>query len=320
MTWRRSLVSGIVGVAALVGAASTVAAQTQVTGPTVSLDRYELAPGERVKLTIAGFRSQVVDMMFCGNEGRRGSVDCDVRGTQSREMNSDGSPTPAEMPVTAPPTPCPCIVRVASSDNREVVVAPITLIGHPVAEVVNGSQFDAPLSVDIIANAAPQGLSDQVRSSLGGATTYDVTVQITNSGNIAVAEAAIDATFNRTSYDDIRTIDLPAPGSISPGQTWQQTVQVEVPALTFGTVRWTATASGSGPSATATDTTQARPVLLYLFATILLIDVAVLLWRLAARSWAGGEDDPADDEFSDDPFGPDTGDADQDLRRPELVT
>ena len=43
---------------------------------------------------------------------------------------------------------------------------------------------------------------------------------------------------------------------LEPGATWEQTVQVEVPSLTFGDVEWNATASGFGPPVSATDTTS----------------------------------------------------------------
>ena len=203
---------------AVLGVTTSVAAQSELSGPTVTLDRYELTPGERVKLTITGFEADYVNMVFCGNEGRRGSVDCNVRSTQARETEDNGAPTAAEMPVTAPPMPCPCIIRVSSTDNQEIAVAPVTLIGHPVADVVGSSPADIPLTVDIVANVAPEGLSRQLRSSLGGATTYDVTVRVANSATFDIDNVAMASTFTRTRYDDVRAIDFPTPARSPPAR------------------------------------------------------------------------------------------------------
>jgi hypothetical protein len=314
MMVRHALAAVLIAVAALGGLASAVAAQSQLSGPTVSLDRYELAPGERVRLTIAGFRSEVVNMAFCGNEGRRGSIDCNVRGTQARETEPGGVPVIAEMPVAVPPVACPCIVRVSSQDNLEVAVVPITLVGHPVAEVVGGSEFNTPLFVDIVANAAPEGMGDELRSSLGGSTTYDVTIQVRNTATFEIERVALAATFTRLRYDDIRSIEIPDPGALEPGETWEQTVQVDVPSLTFGDVEWGATASGQGPSVTAIDTTTTTPVLLIVLGVVLLVDVVLLAVRLLMRmrrrrSTPQADDNPFLDEvaYPTDPNGDTSG-------------
>lgn len=308
MIWHRTVVVAVCAVlASLLGVGTMAFAQSGLSGPTVVLDRYEMSPGERVQLTIAGFRSDVVNMTFCGNEGRRGSADCNARGTQARETNDDGTPTPAEMSVSAPPVPCPCILRVSSVDNLEVAVAPITLIGHPVAEVVGGSEFATPLSVDIVANAASNGLASDLRTSLGGATTYDVTVQVTNRATFEIPAVAVSSSYTRRNYDDTRSIDVPDLGALEPGETWEQTMQVEVPSLTFGDVEWSATTSGQGPTVTSTDSTTSTPILLILLGAVLALDLLVLIIRLVLR-WRRrgnhppeGDDDVIDNPFIDDP-------------------
>lgn len=289
----------LAGAAALVAPAS---AQTNTTGPTVSLDRAEAAPGDSLIVTVSGFDARPVTISVCGNEARRGSADCDMRGSRARETQPDG-PIGTDLTVTAPPTPCPCIVRVSTQDNRMIGVAPIVIIGHPVADVVGASPSDQPLIADIVAEPASVGVSDQLRSSLGGSTTYDVTVRVTNTAAFEILDVAVAATFTRGRFDDTRNIDVPNPGPLAPGQTWEETVAVDVPALTFGDVEWTATASGQGPAVTATDSTSSRPVLLYVLGTILVIDLTILLWRLVARARRRGEggQEPYDNPFIDEP-------------------
>jgi len=307
-------------VACALGIGTLTFAQSGLSGPTVVPDRYEMAPGERVQMTIAGFRSDVVNMTFCGNEGRRGSTDCNVRGTQAHETNDDGTPTPAEMPVSAPPVPCPCILRVSSVDNLEVAVAPITLIGHPVADVVGGSEFAKPLSVDIVANPASTGLSSDLRSSLGGATTYDVTVQVANRATFPIPAVAVSSSYIRQNYDDTRSIDLPVPGLLEPGETWEQTVQVEVPSPTFGDVEWSATASGQGPTVTATDSTTSTPILLIVFGLILAIDLLILLVRQLMRVRRRRSDPPVEHLGATDPDDSGWMSDEATRREPELVS
>jgi len=215
-------------------------------------------------------------------------------------------------------------MRVSSTDNSEIAVAPIAIVGHPVAEVVGGPEFKESLAVDIVANAAPGSLSDQLRSSLGGATLYDVTVQVKNIATFRIDNVAVASTFTRMNYDDTQAIEVADLGPLEPGSTSEQTVQVRVPALTFGEVDWSATASGQGPSVTVTDSTSSTPVLLILLAIILIVDVLILLWRFVRRRRRRGADEPDDPDdrpLMDDPDG---GEAvaiasPEDKRVPELV-
>lgn len=300
-----------------------VSAQPNTSGPTVWLDRAEATPGDSVIVTVSGFDARPVTISVCGNEARRGSVDCDMRGSRARETQPDG-PIGTGLTVSAPPTPCPCIVRVSTQDNRMIAVAPIVIVGHPVADVVGASTADQPLIADIVAESASAAVGDQLRSSLGGPTTYDVTVRVTNTATFEIADATVAATFTRGRFDDTRNIDLPNPGPLAPGQTWEKTVTVDVPALTFGDVEWSATVSGQGPAATATDSTSSRPLLLYVLGMILVIDLMILLWRVVARARrrAGERSrDPDDNPFIDDPD-PDAVEFDQvdtTRRQPQLV-
>ena len=309
MSFFRRLFACAVGAgAALFGAGSVALAQTDVSGPTVALDRYELTPGELVSLTIDGFQTGFVTMTFCGNDGRRGSVDCNMQASLAREINPDGTPTLSDIRVAAPPTPCPCIIRVSSRDNQEIAVASVAIVGHPVSEVVEPSAPGQPLTVAIAAEPAPEGFRDELRSSLGGATLYDVTVQVKNQGTFAIDNVGVSSIFMRLNYDDVRTIDIPSAGQLEPGATWEQVVQVEMPALTFGDVEWQATASGAGPSVSATDSTSSRPVLLIVLAIILVVDILLLTWRFIARlRKRRAPADPQDNPFLDDPDGSDSG-------------
>ena len=291
--------------AAAAASVEPVYGQGAVTGPTIVLDRFEAAPGDRLALELAGFNGVPVTISICGNEARRGSVDCDMTASLVRETPVEGA-VGTDLTVTAPPTPCPCIIRASSQDNLQVAVAPLVIIGHPVADVVGGAAAAEVLGVGITANPAPAGFGDTIRSSLGGPTTYEVTIRVTNRATFDVPAVAVSSTYTRHWSGDTRNIDVDDPGTLSPGESWITTVQVDVPSLTFGDVEWRATVSGQGPSVTATDTTSSRPILLYLLMAILAIDLLILAWRLIARvrRREDGELAADDNPFMDEP-GPD---------------
>ncbi len=240
--------------------------------------------GDHILLFVDGFSAQSVTISLCGNEARRGSADCDMVDSQSLQLHGDGATT-AALAMAAPPAPCPCIVRVSDITNDEVAVAPITLTGHPVAPVVDPPAFSNPLVVAISAHAAPDGLGERIRADLGGATTYEVTVRVRNSSTITVHKVALRGQVGRTATESLVPLPLMDPGDIAAGQTWQQVVTVKVPAPAFGSLLWSAAASGFGPSVTGTTTTRHRPTLLIIVLSLLVIDVFVLLirWRIKKR-------------------------------------
>ena len=90
-------------------------AQGITSGPIVSLDRKELEPGQRVVLNIDGFESLNVTISVCGNDARRGSVDCNMYASEGLKLDTDGTSTVIQIPVAAPPVPCPCVIRVRTA-------------------------------------------------------------------------------------------------------------------------------------------------------------------------------------------------------------
>jgi hypothetical protein len=290
------------GMLIALGWSQTTGAQSITDGPTVLADRTEVQVGERLGVTMSGFESSVVVIAICGNDGRRGSVDCDNLGSQAREINDDGTPTLGALLVTAPPMPCPCVIRVSSDDNTEVAVTPVTLVGHPVAELVEPSEFVQPLAAEIDAVRLVGGVADRVRASLGGPLRYEVTVTVRNTATYVVNDVAATARFTRERYSDDRTFAIDDPGSLEAGDSWTQVVEVEVPALTTGEVLWSVEVSGLGTPVIATDTTSHQPVALYLIAVVLLIDLIVLLWRFVRRRRTRKKvRKPPDNPFLDDP-------------------
>lgn len=166
-------------------------AQGTSSGPVVTLDRNEIEPEDRVVLNIDGFESMNVTISVCGNEARRGSVDCNMYASEGLKLDTDGTSTVIQIPVAAPPAPCPCVIRVSNRTFDEIAIAPITLIGHPTAPVVETPGQQGALDVTISAQAASPGLLAGARTSLGGPATYEVTVTVKNTSTVPIAAVSL---------------------------------------------------------------------------------------------------------------------------------
>jgi hypothetical protein len=95
-------------------------------GPSVGLVVKEIAVGSTVSIRLSDFTAKVLTVTVCGNEGRRGSVDCNVPDAKTVEVPSDSKVFLADFIVTKPPAPCPCIIQAASDRFDEVAVAAFT--------------------------------------------------------------------------------------------------------------------------------------------------------------------------------------------------
>jgi sortase A len=272
----------VVGLTAFAGLGG-VGAQPTITGPSVTIDRSEVAIGEHLRVTVANFDASFVTISICGNEARRGSSDCNLIASSSIEMRPVGEETSLLFTVAAPPTGCPCAVRASNSFNDEVAVTPISLIGHPIEPTVGGPNLDEPLvSATIAARAMPRGVLGWIKSSLGGTVPYEVTVTAKNiTATETLHHVAVFGSVAKSAQEEIATLQLEEPGEIGPGQTWTQVVSADVPAPSLSKVQWQVIVSGAGPQITAVATTRHRPMLLMLLLMLLVLAV----WLLAVRKW-----------------------------------
>lgn len=302
--------TGVLAVLAVLAVAGAADAQSTTTGPTVVLAADELAPADRLDFQLEGFDGAAVIITVCGNDARRGSVDCNMIASEGLRLNRQGGITQSSIPVPVPPTPCPCLVQVVDSDRNQLAVAPLIIIGHPVAPTVGPAGFVQPLVVEIIAEQADVGISERLRSSAAGATFYDVTVTVRNRSTLPVDRVQLSGSGGRDANDDLVVLGLDDPGTIQPGQTWEETTQAELPSPVWGDYVWQATASGTGPSVMATTTSTHRPWLLIVLIVVLIVDLLILAVRLIMHLRRRAE--AADAGEFDNPFidGPDGGGGD----------
>ncbi len=283
---------------------------TAFAAPLVVLSRYEVNIGDQIVVTAAGFRSNFVTASVCGNAGRRGSQDCNQIASKSMELDADGSPTISDLIVGEPPMPCPCIVRVASSNNDEVAVADITLLGHPVAELVGGSELAEPLAASVSATRASKGFGGWLRSSLGGRTTYDLDITLRNRTSEPVEGVTLQGRAGGGENDTKTTFTVVPPETLAGGETWSTVLQVELGAPVWGTTEWTLdVVAPLAPTVVVTDTTSHLPGLLIVLIVVLAVDLVVLatrfvLRRLRKARWersGEGDGDGTDTEADDRP-------------------
>jgi sortase A len=287
-------------VTSLLGFASVGHAAPSVSGPVVKLNRTEVAPGDLLLVTIDGFKARTVTIATCGNEARRGSADCDMVDSKGVRIQETGSPTVTKVGVFSPPVGCPCVIRVSSQSNDEVVVVPITLIGHPIEPLVGGPSVDEPLvGLTITAREKPRGLVGWARSSLGGQVTYEVTVTVTNLTTGPLRQVHLFGSVGRNARDELATLTLKDPGEIGAGQTWKQVLSADVPAPSLTTVQWQIVASRAGPLVAVTSTTRHRPVLFMLLMMTLVVDISLLVLRFRMRRRAALEAMSEGDDFDD---------------------
>ena len=275
----------VIGANAGVAQAGRATAANPVnTGPSVLVDQPTAKPGDRVRVSVEGFDAPYVTVSICGNQARRGSPDCDLVGSKGFELQPDGQLTWTELVVSEPPAPCPCVIRVSTPTNDLVSVAPFSIVGHPVEEL-SGPAPDDPL-VEILVTPTPvsNGAFGWLRSSLGGATDYDVTVSVHNLTNDTLRRVSLDGSVGRDEFDVSTSFDMKNPGVLPGGQTSTQVVRVRLPSPAIGTFVWRVSAGGAGPTVTTLVERRATPWLLIVLVGLLVVDIAVLLTRwLTAR-------------------------------------
>jgi hypothetical protein len=288
-------------VAAVVMIVAPGAQAATTSGPSVVLARSEVSVGDRIKLLIAGFQSPFVTISTCGNEARRGSIDCNIIAGQGLRLDPDGG-SRDEIIIAEPPAKCPCVIRVSNQTNDEIAVAPITITGHPLAPVV-----DPPLPTDAVAvslkvHSASSGVIDAVRSAMGGGARYSLALKVTNKTTVPLRNVALFGSVGRGEADELTTLDIPAPGQILPGQSWEGQVYARVPSPTFGHFNFRVSATGAGPTVSASATLKHSTPLLFALIAVLVLEGFYLtyrwltrrrLQRASAESDAVGDDDVA---------------------------
>lgn len=277
----RRLAAAVAALIVPLTAAAVPPAGDELVGPTITLDRSRAEPGERVVITAENFDSPWLTVVLCGNEGRRGSADCDMPAGKGGETEP-GRATLVALEVTEPPAPCPCVIRAFGRDVSEFALVPFEVEGHRIAEVVDGASLEGLIDTTLEVVESPDHLLDAARASLGGATQFRVTVSVRNRSTETLTALRI-AGDARTGDEVAAVLDFGVPGPVPPGQTWRRSIDVVIGAVSIGEVQWQVVTSGAGPSTTTAAVTERRPWLLFAAAVTVLTCFTVLIARLLIR-------------------------------------
>lgn len=253
-------------------------AQAPQQAPTITLDRSSLRPGERVMVTLSGWTAQVVTLSVCGNLAKRGSSDCNMSASQAVGLSTDVGYALTQLTVPGPPADCPCVIRASGSTQNEVALAPIHLIGIPRGPLVDPVS-ESPLVVSIEVKRAGEGLVAWLKSMLGGARTYDVTLAVRNRSRETLSEVALTGAVGRNRTDEIATFHSRPLGDLAPGATASHTARVRLPPPVVGTYVWRANAKGAGQVEQIEQVAKTLPKPLIALVVILLLDLLAIAIR-----------------------------------------
>lgn len=201
--------------------------------PAVRLDQGSTKIGARVVVRLAGWPVGTVSVELCGNQARRGSVDCAVASASTIAVGASGSAV-TEVSVTQPPVACPCVVRARQATGGTVWVAPIAVTGVR-ARAAARATGAAPTELTVDARLSGPGAGWEL---LGGPATRTLTLTVRNTGRVLVAEPQLAVTFGRPARQTSGSMLLTT-GSLAPGEQRALRVPVtfEAPAWGHYTVR-----------------------------------------------------------------------------------
>lgn len=185
----------------------------------VALDRTSAGVGEPVVVELAGWQIGPAHVELCGNDGRRGSIDCDVSGAAAAGIDAEGAGR-VTLTVGAPPVACPCVVRVSQPSTGATATVPFAVAGLPPAAGVTDLALPAPPRLELVDVVIER---DEGSAAVFGADAgREVAVTVRNAGSVVLSDVTINAQlFGRGAGGS--TIAGPPPFDLAPGEqttTW----------------------------------------------------------------------------------------------------
>jgi len=126
VTGRRTSVCAL-ALVLVAGAGGLPSAPATATAPQVAVAPADAPVGAPVSVTLTGWPTGTVQLEVCGNQARRGALDC-ATGSARQLYVADPQPVAAQLTVAAPPVACPCVVRARAlaPDTEDAVAVPVT--------------------------------------------------------------------------------------------------------------------------------------------------------------------------------------------------
>lgn len=243
--------------------------------PTAAVSAGTARIGQLVRVSGAGWGApgDVVNAVLCGNAALDGDADCDLSNTAQGAIRTDGR-FDAAITLSAPPDPCPCVVRFNRHLGDVVVTVPITIYGfatappvaHPVpSRAVRVSGID-------VAGGGPW------TSWFGAPARRTVTFTVTNTGAVTLDDPPVDIAWGRGA-DPTGFIAPPSVGALAPGEAKTISVRIPFGSLAVGTYTVTVKVDAIGAIGAAHASTSVIP-----WGWILLAGAALQLGLLKVRN------------------------------------
>jgi hypothetical protein len=191
--------------------------------------------GELVLVTTRDWPKGLATFSVCGNAARRGSQDCELRNAYVVNVPTNGM-LQVRLPLVAPPVPCPCVVRVATTDNALAVTMPVDIRGVPVSDV--------PLSPTVSTSADSVVVETRLveprqawpaswAAPFAGPVHRRLVVTVENRSEAPTAPLKVVAGVGRD-IDDGEALPTRVIGVLDPGTTRTVSIPVDVGAPTWG--------------------------------------------------------------------------------------
>ncbi|MGZ4757921.1 MAG: hypothetical protein ACXV95_02560, partial [Acidimicrobiales bacterium] len=235
------IAAGLVAVAVALAPGASAAARAPAAhhdapvSPTVVVSATGVPTGAMVTVALAGWPAGVVTISVCGDEARRGSVDCDQIG--SRGVGIPPSGAASARLVVSPPVGCPCVVRVSTPSSELVRTVPIDVSGvarlsdAELGPVLLPAVAASPLEVEARLEA-PSGGSSLV-AAFGGPVDRQLVLTVRNVGPVPVAGVSISGAVGRHPGEG-EPVTMPPLGTLGPGEERTVSVAVTIPAFAVG--------------------------------------------------------------------------------------
>ena len=176
---------------------------------------------------------QPVTLQVCGNSFRNGTVDCSK--DQAQTVPSSTGDFIQAITLTRPPSPCPCVVHVATFADPIAIDLPFDFVGIPTA---TPSTTTTTRSIDV--NASISG-SGPFSAYLGGAAKRELLLSVTNTGSQPLVNPSLNLFVGRGEdpADPLVSPEGGQPnlGTIAPGATVEYRQPVTIGAPAFGQYR-----------------------------------------------------------------------------------
>ncbi|MFD6265453.1 hypothetical protein ACFWFK_30495 [Micromonospora chalcea] len=212
-------------VAMLAQAAPSPSPSSAATRPAIVVPSGPLTVGQRVTVTLRGWPAGPVHLTVCGNDARRGALDCAHEQATTVEVQADTAAAP--ILLAAPPVACPCVLRAhaltgATQTTAALPLSGVTAVPAPVPAAAPRLHLDELR----VAGRGP------LRAWFGLPETLTVRVALRNPGPADVVDPPFTLLFGRPGRAHT-IVAAPPLGTIGAGQvrTYEIPVPVDVAVL-----------------------------------------------------------------------------------------